>query len=311
MPTSTLSQYAINNVGPLTTVFTAPESCVTPPPDLHLAFSQTGVSEANFTNPFWRKTCGPALYGDCYPSGSQIDAAWASASEKGFSDFYTIDYFSPASACPDAYTTVGLAVKGANGEVESSGAFVPPVVTGPAFIPHGPMYNPPLNLLMEALEKGETAVMCCPASYSHGINGDCYSRVPDSAYGEKTACEAHQATGDYTLITRTFTYNDTAYTGGIYSYTASSQSYSTSTRTLEPLISNLCAVAWRPGVTMIHKADETGTARTTAASGTAASTESLPSAASGSRSVASGGVGLMAAVWGLATLAGAVLAVPL
>lgn len=91
-----------------------------------------------------------------------MDAAYSSASIKGNSVLPTIAYFSPASLCPDAYTTVGSAFRGDDGNITSSGVFAPPVVPKTVFGGGTLGQSPRLSVLMEVLEEGETAVLCCP-----------------------------------------------------------------------------------------------------------------------------------------------------
>ncbi|KAF9878293.1 hypothetical protein CkaCkLH20_04331 [Colletotrichum karsti] len=313
MPTATSTdQYAITNLGPLTTVFTPPASCVTAAPsgpNLWLAVRNAFGDDRVAAN--YKKECGVASQGDCFPSGSQIDEAYSSATAKGISVAGTIDYFSPASACPDSYTTAGVASRVNGSVVSSSGIFVPPAVT----VRNGGniVQNPPLNVLMQVLDEGETAVICCPQNWTVGINGGCYSEVPASVYGERTACLRVRDNDDYTEVTGSITYNNTIMTGRIFSYTASSQAFSTRTTTLtaSALTESMYPVASRAAVTMIHKGsvEETGGA---SGSGTAAPTETAPSAAHGMRMTTSGGnVGILATVWTFAALAGVALALPL
>lgn len=160
MPSATstqLSQYVFSNVGPMTTVWTPPASCATPSPQLYIAYNDSGL-----VWPQWAQKCETRNYGDCYPSGKAIDTAWSSAfSASNLANAGTIYYFSPASACPQGYTTAGVAAKNGAGDVSSSGAYVPPVVTDPWYRDMLSS-NPPNNVLMEALGDGETAVVCCP-----------------------------------------------------------------------------------------------------------------------------------------------------
>ncbi|KAF6822189.1 hypothetical protein CPLU01_12159 [Colletotrichum plurivorum] len=310
MPTVTnISQFAITNVGPLTTVFTPPAACATAAPELALALSDVAFGEEERHAVYWRQSCDPVKHGECYPSGAGIDSAVASAESKGYSEIATMRYFSPASACPDRWTTAGLATKAANGSVSSSGVFVPPVIA--TYEENWLIgYNPPLNVMMEILEPEEEAVICCPQSYTPGINGDCYSTVPESVYGEKTACIRFVNNDDITMVTRTMTYNDTTVTGAVWSITVSSRRFEPTTQTLEPeLATSIYPVAFVPGVTLVN-----GPARQTDASGTGTGSGSspteTPSAAHRVRA-SGGGVGLVAAVWGIAALSGIAVALPL
>lgn len=161
MPTATsTSQFAITNVGPLTTVFATPTSCATAQPELYLAIS--GAWGSDRVAAYYKQNCDVSKLGECFPSGKELDDALSAASTKANNDRATIAYFSPASQCPDSYTTAGSAHRGSDGNVTSSGVFVPPVVT--SGLRSGGLigYNPPLNVLMEVLDEDEIAIVCCP-----------------------------------------------------------------------------------------------------------------------------------------------------
>lgn len=148
--------------------------------------------------------------------------------------------------------------------------------------------------------------------FTPGIAGDCYSSVPDSVYGEKTVCHNNVGNEDFTLVTKTITYNDTTITGGVWSFTVSSRRFDQTTGTINPGWSeSLYAVTMVPGVTLVNgPARETGASATGTGSGSTGSPTESPSAAHRVRA-SGGGVGLAAAVWGLAALAGVAIALPL
>ncbi|KAJ5012675.1 hypothetical protein K4K57_003928 [Colletotrichum sp. SAR 10_99] len=317
MPSATstqLSQYVFSNAGPMTTVWTPPASCATPSPQLYIAYNDSGT-----LLPQWAHKCEFRELGDCYPSGKAIDSAWysaSSASAKDIANAGTVYYFSPASACPQGYTTAGVAAKNGAGDVSSSGAFVPPVVTDPAFDNSYLSWNPPNNVLMEALEDGETAVVCCPEGYTADLLGgvNCYSNAPSSLFGDPmTGCNYMLTdTGDeyYTFVNATFTYNNTAVTTEVVTYTGThppAASYSTTTTTFDNDQADMYEpVAAREGVTLVYRAsDVTGA---TGGSGAAGPTETGSSSSAGLRVMASGGrVGTVAVAWTFAAIAGVML----
>ncbi|KAL0932782.1 uncharacterized protein CTRU02_211745 [Colletotrichum truncatum] len=319
MPTVTsTSQVAITNIGPLTTVFTAPASCATASPNLWLAITQDEFPSR--VAPFYKRDCIVPKLGECYASGKKLDDAYASVQSVGTSDIGTIAYFSPASACPDSHTTVGVASKGNDGNITSSGIFMPTAVASSEDsrrLLFG--QNPPLNLLMQVLDKNETAVICCPQDYTIDFQGGaCYSSVPLSMYGERTACYLGRNPDDYTAITATFTYNNSAVAGVVWSITVPSQSFSTVTTTLteSAITESFYAVVAKPAYTLIHGGAAASVQPTTddaAATGTAAPTQTGANAANSLRMMATsgGGVGVLATVWAFAALAGVALALPL
>ncbi|KAL0934446.1 uncharacterized protein CTRU02_211245 [Colletotrichum truncatum] len=308
MPTVTeTSQIGFSNIGPLTTVFTPPAACATAAPDLWLAMSDEEMTSR--VRPFFKKECEPKLLDECYASGLVDGAAYSSAVSVGYPGLGVIGYFSPASACPHAHTTVGVASKGEDGKVSSSGIFVPPVVTEGSQSDLW-LQNPPLNVMMEVLDKNETAIICCPQDYTVGFNGGCFSRVADSVYGEKTACNRVRD-GGYTRVTATFTYNDTVVTGVVVSVVATSQAIITRTSTLTDsyISESFYAVASQPAYTLIHGG---AVQETTGTSGTAAPTQTGASGANGFwMTTSGGGVGVLATVWAFAALAGVALVLPL
>lgn len=163
MPTATattVSQIVFTNVGPLTTVWTPPASCATRAPDLVLA--QPTGDRVGFIRGSQRcNTNESEPIGDCWPSGSALDAIYSSVMSSGNYVNRWLDYYSPASQCPSGYVTVGIAAKNSRGVISSSGAFVPPVVTD-QYNPAVRGFNPPTNIFMEILDDGETAIACCP-----------------------------------------------------------------------------------------------------------------------------------------------------
>jgi hypothetical protein len=179
---SSLSQFTIINLGPLTTTWTAPQSCAT----------QTTVYLAASATPdvaVIAATCGASPDENCYPGATtQIDEIYTMIENL---DIGAIPYFSPGSICPDKYTTAGIAVKDGSGKlVSSSGLFAPTTsgtrtigpglmtytTTATEYLAHNttsvsvttgtttfvPLYNPAWNVMMEALAASETAVVCCP-----------------------------------------------------------------------------------------------------------------------------------------------------
>ncbi|KAK1623410.1 hypothetical protein BDP81DRAFT_454518 [Colletotrichum phormii] len=230
----------------------------------------------------------------------------------------TIAYFSPASSCPDQYTTAGVAAKNAEGAISSSGLFVPPFVRVPFRSGHMSdrlVANPLVNVFMEALDRNETAVVCCPNGYTVGFNGDCFSQVPESVYGPTTtACLRNIDPKAVSWVNATFTCNNTAVSGLVYSYVATSYEVTTKTRTFTSVLSDsLLPVASKPAMTMIYNAAvETGTGGTGGGGTAAATGTGAPSAAHGVRMTTSGGnLGILVTVWAFAALAGVALAMPL
>jgi hypothetical protein len=157
MPSVTsLSQQLFRNVGPLTTTFTAPASCAT----------QSAVALAPTDQPLaaiWLDGCSIRSVGDCLPNGQTRDSIFASDLATYTADDFL--YYSPGIACPQSWTTVGVAVKDDKGSVSLTGIYAPSAqvtITPDATSPAAPAQNPPPNIFVEGLDHGETAVACCP-----------------------------------------------------------------------------------------------------------------------------------------------------
>ena len=195
MPNVTsLSQYALQNLGPLTTTFTAPASCATLQPAVALARTQYPWQA------FWSEECDEVddSLADCRPSGRAFFDIYAD--DAGSRPVQAIPYFSPGLACPESWTTAGVAVKDADGSVVSTSGIYAPVTPpspsptpkatdgpssgsdeyfksklasfdGTSYVappqetegPSPPKFNPVPNIMLEALGAGETVVACCPS----------------------------------------------------------------------------------------------------------------------------------------------------
>lgn len=154
MPTSTISQWHLENLGPLTTAFAAATSCAT-------LTNNVVIAASSMTDGYlFHADCVPQTYGDCYPSGAAIDSAISAADTR--QPAWTIDYFSPGLMCPSGWTTAGVATKSKGGDITSSGpAFVLP--TTETVSSHMRIYqNPAPNVFLGAMKEEETAVLCCP-----------------------------------------------------------------------------------------------------------------------------------------------------
>lgn len=162
MPTTSLSGWLFTNQGPLTTTYTAPASCFTEASRVQLA-TQWSDTDSNMTSllPYQgicKTATTVATWGDCLPSGKNIDSEYATIDTNNPAAGSTVDYYSPGLICPSGYTTAGVAANDA-GTITSSGkAFVPTTTVDNRFWGN----NPVPNVLLQALDQGETAILCCP-----------------------------------------------------------------------------------------------------------------------------------------------------
>jgi len=158
MPSATrVSQYALTNFGPLTSTFTPDAACATRTGILQLAIRETPDILA------FNLDCNVPTVGTCFPSGPKLDARVSTVWSDPGDNF--LGYFSPGIACPAGWNTVGVAGKGADGKISTTGIFQRPkeLDATPALTQSMiPIFNPPINVLTAALDPGETVALCCP-----------------------------------------------------------------------------------------------------------------------------------------------------
>ncbi|KAH8174770.1 hypothetical protein LIA77_06189 [Sarocladium implicatum] len=205
MPTSTLSNVAFQNIGPLTTTYTAPSSCST-------AVDNTAVAlKRNPGLPYAYPSCDvdkddwyrwPSLK-DCLPGGKALE-------EVHVPNDPHIRYHSPGLHCPASWATAGVAVKGRSDSISVTGAFSTEFIDSWAETMStlaAPRVNPWPNKLASALEAGETAILCCPSGWTVHPYGRCHTNFPIESLDTSTLCAAF-VTADFQTTTYAFTYFD-------------------------------------------------------------------------------------------------------
>lgn len=153
MPTATsLSGYSLSNIGPLTTTFSAPASCST---------NYIGLGVASIpTEIVWMITCPFVPPADCNPTGSVIQSIFTIGEGGNPTAGNILVYHSPGLVCPAGWETVGAAAKPNPTSTSISGAFN--LSTAFPAGGGGSFFVPAADVLIEVLEPGETAVLCCP-----------------------------------------------------------------------------------------------------------------------------------------------------
>jgi len=260
MPTATvLSQRTFNNLGPLTTTFTVPASCATLTNNVYITTNKGRDLLGLDCN---TKT---STLGDCYPSGSSVDAILASFAgnpERG----EQLHYFSPGIQCPSAWTTAGVAAKDASGSLSASGVFTSAsaVLYNSVFVD---LVLP--NILAANLAAGETAAVCCPGGFTTE-QGSCVSTLA-SSQPITGGCAYLVPHNDYTFIQTTMTLPQTTATGGIFSLTDTSPLTLTSITFRPGEAKDWASVAVMPMVTLLHQASDLPGGATSSSEGTAKS----------------------------------------
>ncbi|EQB57713.1 hypothetical protein CGLO_02113 [Colletotrichum gloeosporioides Cg-14] len=234
-------------------------------------------------------------------------------------------YHSPGTVCPSNWTTVGVAARGDGTSYSLSGIYADPTFTliqtdstTTHFVTQSgvePDIQPAANMFMSAIEPHETAVACCPSGHTARALGlGCFSYIPREWYTATTGCQLIVDNDVYTLIDNTYTYHGRTVTGRFPSIIASTATRHIETETIEPdESSSFIGIVVTPGVTLVNKAQDTGSGTgggASTAKGQADST-GTPNAAALTKTRGSGLSGLVVMVLGVSTLAGAALMLPL
>ncbi|KAH8172174.1 hypothetical protein LIA77_08942 [Sarocladium implicatum] len=198
MPTaSTAGLLSLNNLGSLTTTFTAPSSCATASGFMRTGFADTRLSPGLIypvDNCDWR----PDFPEDCLPHGDDISSQWASLNINELSTL--LNYYSPGLQCPDTWSTVGVYAPADHSndttvtkDAADLGIFSPTAFASgrPGESTSVPVADYTANMFTSALASTETAIACCPSGYKVDPYAGCYSTLPLSRLASKTACVAH------------------------------------------------------------------------------------------------------------------------
>ncbi|KAH7303463.1 hypothetical protein B0I35DRAFT_485156 [Stachybotrys elegans] len=237
MPVSSLSQLTFINLGPLTSTYAAPSACLAETTRIGLAPTQAPAV------PTWFESCELPTYGDCLPYGEERDRDWASRdSNHGVDE--AVYYHSPGLDCPASWTTAGVAVKSADGASSVTGIF-DPTITGTL-----PVINPTPNILLEALQEGETAVLCCPSGFTANTAIGCHKTVAREDYTADTVCRTSAFA--FSFVDVTFTYGDQVQTTGLLVSDVGTRNPSTTTTAAPRGDLVWVAGTYVPGVTLIR-----------------------------------------------------------
>ncbi|KAF4636553.1 hypothetical protein G7Y89_g1531 [Cudoniella acicularis] len=243
--------FSLTNNGPLTTTFTAPASCST-------AYeTMLGVA----TDPSliqWGAQCEWQPPADCNPSGSVIQSIDSSAEGGNPTAGMIIVYHSPGLVCPYGWATVGAAAKPNPTSTSISGAFnQSDAILGSSL----GFFEPELDVFLAALDPGETAVACCPSSYTT-IGGACYSTLPSSVFTPTGGCEHILPDGDVGTVYGTWTIGGQTITGGLETITATSPLSTVTTSFAPSDATSYIGVAVNDMFILVHQASDTAMAST-------------------------------------------------
>lgn len=159
--------------------------------------------------------------------------------------FFQIPYYSPGLYCPADWVTVGVASW--NGDDRFSSGVLKPTKISEKMAPG--------ELLLDVLDKSETAVLCCPKSFSAHLSYGCYSTISD--YKPSSACNWEVPKGDIKFSTFAATINGTATSRYIQVPASTSDFVGPTTTTFDKEDKETMAgIAVQRIVTMIHKKDD-------------------------------------------------------
>lgn len=159
MPTATsVSAFTLINNGPLTTTFTAPASCAT-------EYRTMAAVAGTPSYLRWPVECEWLPPADCNPYGSAVRSIISSVqgSDNPVAG-KVIEYHSPGLVCPSGWVTVGAAARPNPTSTSVSGVFVMSELVPTGGGSPRIVQQPYLDVLLDALDPGETAVACCPRS---------------------------------------------------------------------------------------------------------------------------------------------------
>jgi hypothetical protein len=294
MITTTLYDLEFTNLGPLTTTFTLPRSCMT------LTDRQVAPTDTPYI-PHYHETCAldrPPL-GACFPSGSAIDER-IRGEPRPDRRYAFLAYHSPGNICPSGWTTAGAAAKDDAGSVTSAGGvFTATEFPGPEGTPvTEPQAVPFVHIVSEGIEAGETGILCCPSGFSASPYGGCVKNYAVELYTATTGCMVF-VPWDGTVQNYSITYNGEVLTGQEYRITATEMDETTSSEVTtfsEGEMTGWIGVTNVPMVVLVDTGEGEGKQEKPTETGNAA--------AGGPRG---GSVGWMAVagIWGVAMLAGA------
>ncbi|GKU22064.1 unnamed protein product [Fusarium langsethiae] len=268
MPTATeFFGIAANNLGPLTTTFTAPPSCTATTNTDHILI-------ANATSPYldylMSSSCIAKPFGDCYPSGKEYDSVVQQTTNWGQGVYH---YFSPGFACPDGWETAATLKHGSkSGEIDVSGALtVSATYMTERLVSHYSQALPlhPTDFWRNILDNSETLAYCCPHGYAGDIHGFCKSTLgllkptksndPDPNY-----CQVYVSDGG--LVVTVTSVDGVTQTNGAALRSVGPITGNLSTTRLtfgmwgDYGMTNYAYATWVPAVTLIYKETATGSA---------------------------------------------------
>ncbi|KAM0261904.1 hypothetical protein ACHAPA_009530 [Fusarium lateritium] len=169
MPTATgYFGVVITNLGPLTTTYTAPSSCLTATTD-HIQYALAGSLEYVIGSP----KCTADPLGKCVPSGSVVDSMvderFGRQSGQGFQY-----YHSPGIYCPHGWTTAAVLAHGQKTGSDERSGFFTATARGNWSKPQG---MAPDDEWLNILDPSETLAYCCPSGWTGVVGGNCRTSI--------------------------------------------------------------------------------------------------------------------------------------
>ncbi|KAF5020052.1 hypothetical protein F66182_7933 [Fusarium sp. NRRL 66182] len=162
MPSTEYFGYSITNLGPLTTTYTPPPSCITATAD-HIVYAiETLGAHIGLGAP----TCESEPFEDCIPSGAEYDDLFATSYNMAGHGWR--HYYSPGLHCPHGWTTAGVLAPGEETGSDDKGGFFTRTNPDPTGIATPLM---PDELWSRILGPSETVAYCCPSGWDASLMG--------------------------------------------------------------------------------------------------------------------------------------------
>jgi len=213
----------------------------------------------------WNVQCPWLPPVDCNPSGSAVRSIISSVAGAGPSAGMLVAYNSPGLICPSGWATIGAAAKPNPTSTSISGAFnqsdAIPTGSNIAF------FEPQLDVFLAALDPGETAILCCPSSYT-AVDGGCYSTLPVSAFTPTGGCGDILPEEDLGTVSGTWTIGEQTITGGLITITGTITSPAVTTSFAPSETSSYVGVAVEGMYILVHQASDIVTASTASSTST-------------------------------------------
>lgn len=161
MPTaSTIEGNPLFNLGPLTSTWSAPSSCVTNGFNTALALA-INPDDGVYYDTFF--SCGSEVWeamDECFPNGEEYMSIVDENENRAAATFGGHYFHSPGLECPEGWFTAGAATMNGDGDVEKTGTMFDVFATKSV---DDIFQKPFAQRFADGLDADETGLWCCPS----------------------------------------------------------------------------------------------------------------------------------------------------